>query len=378
MFFVIGLDHRIPDPQFLTVVPIYLPDPVWETNFIVLVRRVWLKLIDGFVQVWRNYLVILKGLWSLFSFVLEDGVMIIRLESYSHLFISLQKLLLLIHWDRPYIVQLVRVKRVLSKRLLLHNVGVVVIFSVLQSFENTLGFPTLVTRVKLIGIQLFLFAFALADWTVLLVIVIWSWLPESILIPICIKRLMYLVIRVTFILREFWVASFPGVGTSHRRLKLFHRDVLRPEVADSVVVLWHVGLHTLFFGVKLLYNWLLPKSQSSCVLYNVWEVRPFHIILLQVFWATLVHVHFDRSLYLWQLHPQLRDRLKLFLLKFAVVVQHAFAFVLVKITSNLVLDLSKVLMANLTLRQKLADSRLNLRRGITPKLFDIASSHCVC
>ena len=100
-------------------------------------------------------------------------------------------------------VQLVRVKRVLSKRLLLHNVGVVIIFSVLQSFENTLGFSTLVTRVKLIGIQLFLFAFALANRTVLLVIVIWSWLSGAILIPICIKRLVDLVIRVTLILREF-------------------------------------------------------------------------------------------------------------------------------------------------------------------------------
>ena len=123
-------------------------------------------------------------------------------------------------------------------------------------------------------------------------------------------------------------------------LKLLHRDVLGPKVGYGMIVWGKVRVHPWFLWIELLYRRLCFESQS-CIFYDIWEVRPFHFIRVQVFWATLVHLF--RSLYLGQLHSNFRNSLQLLLLRFVVRIQNTFALMSIDVTTNLVLNLRKVL-----------------------------------
>ena len=86
------------------------------------------------------------------------------------------------------------VKRVLSKRLLLHDVSVIVIFSILQGFEDTLSLPPLLSRVEVLRLNLLLLYFALRDSRVLMMVVVLSWVTRSVLVSVRQQRLIGLMV----------------------------------------------------------------------------------------------------------------------------------------------------------------------------------------
>ena len=125
VFLMVCLDHSVPYAKLFRVVTVHLPDPIRESRGI---NRYHFA-----VLIWRVRLELIQRLWPWSLIILEYRILNIWLESCSHLFVSIGELLFLIHWNRPYLIQLRMhtFQRVKSKWLLLHDVSSIVIFPIL-------------------------------------------------------------------------------------------------------------------------------------------------------------------------------------------------------------------------------------------------------